>query len=280
MRPIKKLLLASAATIAIGAHANAADLPYKAAPPPIAAPVQWTWSGIYIGGHLGGGFGNKWWSNYVNLSSSEPSNVDPGTLGTTSMDGFLGGVQAGVNWQVGQFVLGAEGTWSWTDMRGQFDNEGPISDGAIRFPKGTASSRLDWIATFVGRVGVVVDRALVYAGGGVAWTRERDHLDAGSAASTGGSDADSWDGRNTKTGVTFLTGVEYAISPNWSARIQYNYYDFGTATVALFGGDSGDVPGFPGFNMNTQLRVHAITAGVNFKFNWGLFGKAPVVARY
>jgi outer membrane immunogenic protein len=93
----------------------------------------------------------------------------------------------------------------------------------------------------------------------------------------GSSDADYWDGSKTRSGVTFLTGVEYAIDPNWSAKIQYNYYDFGTKTVRLLDGDTADVPGYPGFDIDTKLRIHAITAGVNYRFNWG---KTPIVAKY
>jgi outer membrane immunogenic protein len=108
----------------------------------------------------------------------------------------------------------------------------------------TAKSNIHWIATLAGRVGVAIDRTLVYAGGGGAWMRETD---------TDFGFGESFTGSSTSTGITFLTGVEYMIDRNWSARIQYN---FGSKDVAL--------PTFP--TISTQARLHSITAGVNFRF--------------
>ena len=51
---MKKLLLGSVAVLTLSAAgaANAADLPLKAPPP--APPTVWSWTGFYIGGHIGG----------------------------------------------------------------------------------------------------------------------------------------------------------------------------------------------------------------------------------
>src|SRR5207249_1692158 len=96
-------------------------------------------------------------------------------------------------------------------------------------------SRLDWIATVIGRVGVTVDRALIYAGGGGAWAGEKDHFDCTDFDCGGTSRAQTftWDSSTTHHGWTFLAGVEYAIDPRWSAKLQYNFYDFGEDTVHL-----------------------------------------------
>ena len=272
---MRQQLLCSVAAVAImtamSGPVAAADVPLKARPAPAPLVYAPSWSGLYIGGHLGAGWGTFAWENYQSTGGTFAHS--PATMGSASMDGFLGGAQIGFNWQSGKWVFGVEGTWSWTNIEGQFVNDGPISQGPQRFPKGTASTHLDWIATLVGRVGVTVDRALIYAGGGGAWTKEKDNLFAGSFATNASGSAEYWDGSKTRSGFTFLTGVEYAIDPNWSAKIQYNYYDFGTKTVSLAGGSPGINPGFPGFDIDTTLRIHSITAGVNYRFNWG---KAPV----
>src|SRR6185295_1817981 len=111
------------------------------------------------------------------------------------------------------------------------------------------------------------------AGGGVAWAHEKDHLDC-----TDGDCGDpftrtfTWDGSKTHFGLTFLTGVEYAIDNRWSAKIQYNYYDFDDSNVHMqpnqttgcnFGGTC-----FP-FAMTTQLRLHTVKAGLNYRFDGG-----------
>ena len=63
-------------------------------------------------------------------------------------------------------------------------------------------------------------------------------------------------GTATSTGFTILTGVEYMLVPHLSARLQYNYYDFGSQEVAL--------PTFP--TIATQARLHSVTVGLNYHF--------------
>jgi outer membrane immunogenic protein len=234
MHTIRTQLIAIAVAAFSGA-AYAADmgLPLKA--PPIVAPAP-LWTGFYVGGKIGGGFGDKWW-NCTPATDCEGSPNQ--SIGTTSVDGFVGGFQAGYNWQTGVWVLGIEGQWDWTDMHGQFAGTGPGFSGE------TLSSKISWVASVVGRVGVTIDRALVYAGGGVAWAHESDTDDLCPCTGT-----------STSVGATFLTGVEYWIDPHWAARIQYNFYDFGSHDLNL----ASDFP------IATELRIHTVTAGVDYRF--------------
>ena len=75
-------------------------------------------------------------------------------------------------------------------------------------------------------------------------------------------------GSNTQSGWTFLAGVEYMIDPHWSARIQYNFYDFQAQNTTLnFNNSEAQSELGPGaFSM--ELRIHSVTAGVNYRF-WG-----------
>src|SRR3954463_15721237 len=99
------IVLAGLAGAMISTGAMAADIsrPVYKAPPAGALPVAYDWTGFYIGGHVGYGWADKTWS-------------DPFNFGTVShnADGFLGGGQAGFNYQVGQFVFGAEGDFTWS----------------------------------------------------------------------------------------------------------------------------------------------------------------------
>jgi len=87
--------------IIIGSSAHAADMglpPSKGPPPPTPPPL--TWTGFYIGGNIGGGFGDKQWNNNsscVECGVAEILGFPGQSLGTTSMDGFLGGFEAGYN---------------------------------------------------------------------------------------------------------------------------------------------------------------------------------------
>ena len=101
---MKKILLAvvALATITAAAPAAGADLgarPYYNKAPVFAAPL-YKWTGCYIGGHVGGAFSGSNDFNGAVLSSSSAR--------------FLGGIQAGLDWQFAQnWVLGTEGQYSW-----------------------------------------------------------------------------------------------------------------------------------------------------------------------
>jgi len=143
-------------------------------------------------------------------------------------------------------------------MRGQFpfDPLDLIEGGA------NASSKLEWIATAVGRVGTTIDRAIVCAGGGAAWTHEKDCINFNLAEF---SDVDS-SGSNTSFGWTLLAGLEYMIDPHWSARIQYNFYDFEDQNVNLNFNNSEMQSVVGPEPIPTDLRIHSVTAGVNYRF--------------
>ena len=84
----------------------------------------------------------------------------------------------------------------------------------------------NWFADITGRVGVVaIDRTLIYLKGGVAW----EGILALATASPRGNDLSAnASGSGTQTGGLLGMGVEYAFLPNWSAKLEYNYIDFGT----------------------------------------------------
>src|SRR6202051_661985 len=106
--------LALAAVTAAGPALPAA-LPLKAPPPVVAA---WNWSGFYIGGH--GGYG---WGHNASTSLNDP--FFSGKFPSFVVSGFdpkgvLGGLQAGANWQAGSVVGGLEGDISFTDIKGSW----------------------------------------------------------------------------------------------------------------------------------------------------------------
>ena len=128
--------------------AQAADLPPARAPavvPPVVyAPPVYNWSGIYVGGNLSAGFANSSWS-------------DPftGAHNTFDKTGFIGGGQIGANWQINALVLGIEGDFDWTDLKGS----GHDSLANI------INTNTQWTSTVTGRIGAAFDRLLVYGKG-------------------------------------------------------------------------------------------------------------------
>ena len=221
---MKKLLLATAALMALGvaAPASAADMPVKAAPPPPVAPI-YNWTGFYIGAHVGGAWSDTDWFYAccaTNLLIAAPCGLAQGGHSGSS---WLAGGQVGFNYQVGRFVWGIEADFSATDIKG--------SNLDVAFPtQEFLHSRTDFIGTVAPRVGVAWDRVLLYAKGGVAWAH--DDYSATLTPNFGPlAGFEFQTGDATRWGWMVGVGIEYAFAQNWSVKAEYNYMDFGTERI-------------------------------------------------
>lgn len=226
-------------------QAQAADLaarPYTKAP---ALTPVYNWTGFYIGGHVGYG----WAETDHTMSAS----FALGTLRATSnRDGFLGGGQIGYNWQSGALVLGIEADASWTDINGTGVAVG--GGGPFQF-----TTRNDWVATVTGRIGFAVNNVLFYGKGGGAFTELKyNNFFAGAAPLTVASFSD------TRTGWTVGAGVEYGFTPNWTAKIEYNYMDFGNERYVVAFPAAGIAGATTIHTIDDQL--HLVKAGLNYRF--------------
>ncbi|MBZ9676252.1 outer membrane protein [Mesorhizobium sp. ES1-1] len=193
------------------------------------------WTGLYVGGHVGYGFGQ------TDATFSAPNT--PGFAATQDydVDGFLGGVQVGYNYQMNSLVLGVEADFSGADINGGSDeiNIGVRGD--------TYDTKIDWFGTVRGRVGYAMDRTLIYGTGGLAFgSVENRYLD--------GPD-NSFSEKSTKTGWTAGAGIEYALDDHWSAKAEYLYVDLGNQTI-----DYG------GSNTEFDNKFHTVRLGLNYKF--------------
>jgi outer membrane immunogenic protein len=59
-------------------------------------------------------------------------------------------------------------------------------------------------------------------------------------------------------------GIEWAFAPNWSLKVEYAYYDFGTRSLTLvdtFGGDHDPA--------SIKQRIQTVTFGFNYHFSTG-----------
>jgi outer membrane immunogenic protein len=249
---MKKLLLATVAIVVLGTPAIAADMArpvYKAPPPP---PIYlYSWTGCYIGGHVGGLWAHKEWTD------NDPRNLF-GTFGqfdgSHDPNGFIGGLQGGCDYQfAGGFVIGIAGDYAWTNAT--------ASHVSITFPTFTDQSTVKSLASVTGRIGYAWDRFLGYVKGGGAWERDEflntDGIIPGTAT-------------QNRSGWTVGIGGEYAFT-NWlTGFAEYDYYDFGRRD-ALFSYVDGTT-----YIYNIKETKSVFKAGLNFR--WG--GGGPVVARY
>ena len=238
-------IVAAGLVLGTATIASAADLGrpvYKAAPAPVMA---FNWSGFYIGGNVGYGWGE---GKFDNLGSD-----------SWKQDGVFAGGQIGWNWQGAgsPWVFGLEVDSQWANME---DSVTVAAGGVVA----NAFSELTYFGTARARLGYAVDRTLWYATGGLAWgTNEVGASIAAPGFFAAGTASD------THVGWTVGAGVEWALLDNWSAKVEYLYLDLGNTTY--LGG-----PAAGGFNVD--LTAHTVKVGLNYRF--GAYGKGPVMAKY
>jgi outer membrane immunogenic protein len=211
--------------------AVAADLPLLRAPVASAPAAIYSWTGFYIGGQVGAGASRSSWS--------DPFGTNNTFAGGAS---FLGGGSLGANYQWNTLVLGVEGNFDWTRMKGSSTDS--LGD--------TIGTETQWTSTVAGRVGAAFNRLLVYGKGGAAFARDRStftDLAGNSAIST-----------FTRTGWIAGVGLEYGITQSWSAKIEYDYLSFGSQPLNF----TTATP--TAYASSATLNAQEIKAGINFRF--------------
>jgi outer membrane immunogenic protein len=250
---MQRQFLAGVALAAMMAgSAFAADMPLKAA----AAPVGlYDWSGMYLGGVVGG----AWGTNDI----SDPGLGIVGTalgvpvIQTVNPSGFIGGIEGGSRYQFAKLVVGWEADITWGNLNGtdatSFTSPiGPISRSI------TTDTR--WVATATSTVGIAHNNWLLYGKAGVAY----ENVSYTDNWTVGGASLFSGTGSNSRTGWTVGTGIEWAAWQNWSVKVEYDYLDFGTKNVPLSGTLAGAVGFAPG--IQDSNHINQVKAGLNYRF--------------
>jgi high affinity Mn2+ porin len=194
------------------------------------------WSGAYVGGHVAYGRGH---------ARSTLFDPDP-TASNKSFGSLYGGLQAGYNFLLpSRALLGLEADISFPNF---------LEDGVVS-TKATAQSnvtdKIDYVGTLRGRFGYAFDRWLIYGTGGLAWSGGR-FLE--SPGLTNGEDKLL----RTRTGWALGMGAEVAVTPDWTARLQYVYDHFGSVAG-----------GFPsGTRYESAFDIHTLRLGLNRRLGW------------
>jgi outer membrane immunogenic protein len=259
---MKKYLLSTAAVLALVTTASAADLPRKSVAPAFAAVPVFSWTGFYLG--VNGGYSATQFDRTatVNRAFIGPALANATeTLGARSIkaNGFIGGLQGGYNYQISSFVVGLEGDFNFVDAKKSLSPEA-FSPGNVIL---SSSSKVEWLATVRGRLGLAFDRFLVYGTGGVAFASVKvtDQVDFRPNGAPGlglpGSSS------NTRTGYALGAGMEYAFTNNWTVKAEYLYVDLGKTNYT-----HGIVPGFPlsGVELSNKTKLNIARIGINYKF--------------
>lgn len=242
---LRRLFLLPTACVAFAGSTFAADLPYRGAPTAYAAPVPiFTWTGLYLGGQIGYGWGAD------RFSGSSPGYAFSGTSYTPN--GVVGGAHVGYNYQFNQFVAGLEG-----------DVEGSSFNRSYGFGPVTYGTQLPVQGSIRARAGLALDRALLYVTGGGAFASFTNTYSSFLGYNSIGKSLAGW---------TIGGGLEYAVTNNWSIRAEYRYADFGSFT-------DYPVAAAPRGAVSHHEVENAIRAGFSYRFD-SLLPPAPTLTQY
>jgi outer membrane immunogenic protein len=238
---------------------------------PLLAAAPSTWTGIYVGGNIGGGIGTNSWSYYPPLSAGILSISPPGAssglvvAGTGTTSGALGGVQLGFNYQTGWVVWGLEGEFDWSGLKGNM----PLATASEGYYTLANTVKTNYISTVTGRVGGVFhEDMLIYLKGGVAFAQNNYAI---SATDSFGIASGNYSSMNdNRTGWTVGFGTEYRFDPHWSAKIEYDYIDFASKNLSFPAGSGGACNPFgvcstSAVAFDVPQTIHTFKLGLNYK---------------
>ena len=207
------------------------------------APVR-DWSGWYAGVHAAGALGKSDWTSVTGAVANVSDLYFPGAGWN---EGLTLGGQIGFNRQAGHWVFGGEADIAWTDIDGYAKCAASLAGDSLR-----CRTHTDMLATVSGRLGWASGNLLFYGKAGAAWAK--------SSYSTIDSNLPNvFAASSVRTGYVVGSGVDYAFSSAWSGRLEYNYIDFGTRTLAFadqFGNASA---------MGISQHLHLFKVGLNYR---------------
>jgi len=244
---MKKILTVAAAIAALGfvGSANAADMPVKGPVYKAAPVVLYNWTGIYVGGNIGGAWAHSSWCTDATFNGG----CALGDNFSDTKGGFVGGGQIGARWQSGAWVFGVEAMFDGLSISST--NPSPIAAGRTR------STEFHNLFTVTGQVGYAWDRWLGYVKGGYAGTRITYDANL-----PGGFDLNT---SETTNGWTVGIGTEYLVTQNVSVGLEYNYAQFNP-------GDTNNLANTGGVVIacafcDTKANIQTVLLRANYKFS-------------
>jgi outer membrane immunogenic protein len=240
-----RFVFAFASAAVAWSPAGAADLggynrSYKDYGDPIVVPpAYFSWTGFYIGGHLGYGWGA---SSSFNVPGAGNGDAFDGADGfAIEPNGWLGGVTLGYNWQTDAFVAGIESDIGYLG-----------ADDSQRSATAFTTADYGGYGTLTARLGYGEDRWLFYGKGGLALA---DIDNRAGAITSGAIDASDFTKlHEVKAGWALGAGAEFAFQPNMSMKVEYLYMDFGEDRS---GNLDGDV-------FRHENDIHTLKVGLNY----------------
>lgn len=229
-----------------GDFASAADLSLAPIYKTPAAPTPYDWTGFYAGGHIGGA-----WDRRDGSVFDAATGVFL-TSGSAQSSNLTGGGQVGFNYALSRnWIAGLEADISAADLQSS-------AIGATAF--GEPDNKINAFGTVRGRFGYAWNNVWLYGTGGFAWAHEQlartQQIGTVNLATPGTQESASGIG----TGWVAGGGIEWGITPNWVARLEYLHLDLGSQSVT-----------FPlaAQRVDATSTIDTVRLGLNYKFNWG-----------
>jgi outer membrane immunogenic protein len=246
MGGMRRYLLATVSAVTLSTSAMAADIParmpVKAPPPVVVAP---SWAGFYVGINAGAAWND---ADFTTLGGPSAFAFPRGTTyWSPNKAGFTGGGQVGYNFQSGNFVYGVEADFNYVS------NKASVTQAAVTIvPSITSTTKLDWMGTVRGRLGVALSPTLIYVTGGWAFAHFEDTVTAPGVAIPANVS-------KTRSGWTAGGGIEHMFARNWTAKIEALYADFGKW--------DGFLTGLGGtYRTQFEHQVLTVRGGLNYKW--------------
>ena len=214
------------------------------------------WTGLYLGGHVGGAWGRSWTHGPgLDDSNSFFHRINPADEGGS----WFAGLQSGYNTMLANgLVVGGEvdmSAPSWPKLAKGVNPFGLSIGGGSTFTSPTLGAvsygeTVQVSGTARARVGYALGDWLVYGTGGLAWTYDQQSL---TQVSSGNSDTPYV----LRLGWAAGAGAETPIAPRWTARAEYLYTDYGKSTTGFFGGAQP---------VTSDLQLQEFRLGLNYHF--------------
>ena len=210
------------------------------------------WSGLYVGGHLGGAWSTAAWADPFGATLS-PTAPRTFRISATSPRRMARSAAAKLA-PIGNSARGSTASKAMPAIR-RCAATTPVS----RDGRHQLRHVVNAVATLAGRAGFAWDRSLFYLKGGGAWTNTTYNLDGNTFALTLGQASSHIDTLGWVAGI----GLEYAITDHWTTRFEYDHIDLPTVTPSF--------PTMPPINtqrMGISQSVETLELGVNYKLDW------------
>lgn len=205
------------------------------------------WNGFYLGANVGYG------TTRATAEYGLPG--VPLFRGSDDLKGGLYGIQGGYNWQINRFVLGIEADFDGTSMKTSSTRVCAVPACGPLAVTVSSNDKVTWLATVRGRAGFTFDRFLVYATGGAGAGGFKAEHSIGNTLATVLNVEDE-----TRLSWVFGAGVEAAIAPRWSVKLEYLYLTSPDmhSTYTLAG--TGII------NETDRFTAQMVRAGLNYRF--------------